>query len=123
MAWRRSLARSTLGERLERERLGFHVVRVLGGRGAEDDEVGARGLQAGGHVREHPLRGKRKVRDGALHPRGVGVADARDLGPGLDADLVDQPVHDALEQVLATVDIAIQRHRLDAELLPKPSHS
>jgi hypothetical protein len=41
---------------------------------------------------------------------------------GRDAELVDEVGHHRLQQVLAAVDVVVDRHRLDAEKLSQPPH-
>ena len=38
-------------------------------------------------------------------------------------DLADDHVHDAIEQVVLVLDVAVERHGIDPELLPEPTHA
>ena len=66
---------------------------MVGGRGAENDEVGLRLREALTVVGEHPLGRHGEVRDDRLHPAGLLIADPDDLGVGVFVDLPQQVPH------------------------------
>ena len=55
--------------------------------------------------------------------RGPGAHRVAPVGPGRRRDAGDHGVAHAVEQVVLVPDVAVQRHRVDAERLAQPTHA
>ena len=71
----------------------LHPLAVLRGGGAEDDDIGLRGFEAGAVVGEGAFAGEAEFAHGFLHARGLLVGDADDLGVRMFVGVAEQVAH------------------------------
>ena len=96
------------------------IMRVLGGSGTDDGEIGLRSRQAGLEIGEHPVLRNGERRDRSFHPRAVRMEDSGDFGVGMLGHLTQKVAH--MHVVEIDSQDAVLRHHSNPRRDSPPDH-